>query len=315
MAKRSVCEILRKAANVGHVLFGVRQELWRVDIEAREYATMTSIRGTNADDKLCGTDHSDVIFGRGGNDEVFGKGGNDRVFTLDGDDYIRTGPGNNVIFAGGGDDDIETGAGNDVIFAGDGKDIVEAREGNDLIIAGSGDDEVGGGSGRDVIFGGPGNDDLNGGEGKDIMVGGAGNDRIRGGSGDDVIRDGDGGDRIEGREGDDKIFLSADLVTDDVRFRTDDFGDPEEGLDRIFRFDASSPGDDRGDPGGDRLDLTDYNGFGAQILLERFHVGTLVSIDLDGKEPHCDAKPLALIWGVSPNELMDNIDTDGDILI
>ena len=135
------------------------------------------------------------------------------------------------------------------------------------------------------------------------MDGGAGADRLRGGSDNDIIRDGSGGDRIEGRAGSDKIFLSSDSITDDIRFRLDDSGAPESGVDTILRFDTSSPGADRGQPGGDRLDLAEY-GFQerGQILLESTKLGTELSVDPTGEDPD-DAVELAVLVGISPDDL------------
>ena len=114
-----------------------------------------------------------------------------------------------------------------------------------------GNDLLSGTPGRDVIAGGDGNDILIGGSGDDLLCGGSGRDKLRGQAGDDVLLGGD----------DERVVADTDYY--------EWYGDTLSG----------GPGDDRLNPGFDRL-RHDLRELGMADRITYAGSATGVSVDL-----------------------------------
>ncbi len=193
---------------------------------------MTSLVGTESDDRLTGGISADHIEGRGGNDRLDGSSGNDYLYgdyltqpaqpnpgndTLDGD------AGNDTLDGGGGDDDLQGGRGADRLIGGLGNnsldgggdtgDIADYGWTTGGVIAdllqgyasgeGFADLLIGilgltGGNGNDTLLGSDEANRLAGGLGDDLLLGNGANDYLTGGSGVDSLDGGSGNDTLAG---------------------------------------------------------------------------------------------------------------------
>ncbi len=121
--------------------------------------TLSSARGSNANEIFTAKSTGNAIYGYGGNDTITGAAGNDWLYGENDEDKL---------YGNGGFDNLDGG------------------EGNDSLDGGEGNDTISGGLGADELYGGLGNDSLNGGEGVDFIDSGAGNDTLIGGLGNDI---------------------------------------------------------------------------------------------------------------------------------
>lgn len=83
---------------------------------------MSSIKGTDRNDKLKGDNKADTIQGLTGDDKLEGFGGNDTLKGGNGDDKLFGGSGDDKLVGGDGQDHLYGESGNDLLEGGDGKD-------------------------------------------------------------------------------------------------------------------------------------------------------------------------------------------------
>ena len=165
---------------------------------------MTTLIGTEGDDRLFGTGQDDTITGLGGNDLLRGRAGDDRLEGGDGDDHLYGGAGADTLGGGTGVDTLDYGdstagvsvslttgvnhggfAEGDILL--DSFEIVRGSLFDDAITGDAGDNALRGLAGNDILFGLGGRDTLNGGDGDDVLDGGAGADHLIGGAGIDTV--------------------------------------------------------------------------------------------------------------------------------
>lgn len=184
---------------------------------------MTTIPGTDRDDRLVGTEDADGILGLDGDDGLFGLAGDDKLVGGAGDDVLEGGIGADILVGEDGVDiasyrhagasvtvDLSAGVGLAGEAAGDHYEGVENVEGSvfsDIIIGSDLANRLDGGSASDTLIGGGGNDVLTGGNRDDTLDGGGGRDVLVGGDGSDIMSGGAGADRF--------LFSAADLHSGD----------------------------------------------------------------------------------------------------
>lgn len=173
------------------------------DISGNSY--VTSLIGSNDDNRLIGNNSGDLIDGGAGNDVIAGGSGND---------ILKGGIGSDEVDYSNSDQDISLNLGTGVASGADiGKDQVAGFEratlgaGDDTAIGSALADTIAGGFGADAISGGDGHDGLSGGDGNDTLLGGDGNDSLFGGVGNDLLTGGRGMDIFT-------IDAGVDTVTD-----------------------------------------------------------------------------------------------------
>ena len=219
---------------------------YMITVEEYELVVDTSIKGTNASNRLPGTNDGEKISGLGGNDTLYGLGGDDELDGGTGDDTLVGGAGADKLTGGTGNDTASyTGSSAGVTVrlhnpsprGGDAvgdtfeetvsftytdesrrvtKDLpdIENLTGSDHDDILAGDERanrLSGGRGDDIIYGGPGGDDTNsdtmyGGTGNDKLYGGRGDDKLYGSTGNDELRGGDDDDTLSGGSGTDKLY-------------------------------------------------------------------------------------------------------------
>ena len=114
---------------------------------------MSTITGSDGNNRLVGTPTDDVISAGGGDDRVVGRTGNDTIDGEGGDDVLSGGSGNDSVSGGDGNDRIYGGEGNDTLDGGNNDDVIWGNAGNDLLTGGAGADTFGFdyGHGNDTI--------------------------------------------------------------------------------------------------------------------------------------------------------------------
>ena len=112
---------------------------------------MTSISGTDNNDKLYGTHQDDLIFGGAGSDILYGECGDDTIYGETGNDTLYGGYGNDTLIGGSGNDILDGGADNDTVIGGADDDILYGRGGNDILFGGAGKDKLYGNAGNDTF--------------------------------------------------------------------------------------------------------------------------------------------------------------------
>ena len=223
---------------------------YMITVEEYELVVGTSIKGTNASNRLTGTNDGEKISGLGGNDTLYGRGG---------DDELDGGTGADTLVGGAGADKLTGGTGNDTAsYTGSSAGVTvrlhnPSPRGGDAVgdtfeetvsftytdksrrvtkdlpdienLTGSDHDDIlagderanrlSGGRGDDIIYGGPGGDDTNsdtlyGGSGNDKIYGGRGDDKLYGDTGNDELRGGPDDDTLKGGSGRDKLYGGDD---------------------------------------------------------------------------------------------------------
>ena len=164
---------------------------------------MTTLIGTEGNDRLFGGDDGDSLSGLGGDDVLRGRNGDDRIEGGSGNDNIYGGYGADVLSGGAGVDildyggssggitiNLTTGTGHggdaegDVLL--DSFEIVRGCSFDDAITGDAANNALRGLTGDDTLSGLAGRDTLIGGQGDDVLDGGAGVDRLIGGDGIDT---------------------------------------------------------------------------------------------------------------------------------
>ena len=219
---------------------------YMITVAEYELVIDTSIKGTNASNRLTGTNDAEKISGLGGNDTLYGRGGDDELDGGSGDDTLIGGAGADKLTGGTGNDTASyTGssaavtvrlhepasrggdAGGDTFegtvsftYTDKGKrvtkdlpDIIHltGSDHNDVLAGDERANRLSGGRGNDTIYGGPGGDDKNsdtiyGGSGHDKLYGGRGDDKLYGSEGNDELRGGADDDTLSGSSGTDKLY-------------------------------------------------------------------------------------------------------------
>lgn len=146
-----------------------------------------------------------------------------------------------VLTGANGADTINGGNGGDTIDGGAGADILKGEGGADSITGGTGDDQIDGGAGNDTL--------LDGGDGNDTILGGAGNEVS--------IVDGTGTDTVQGQAGNDTYNMTADALTDVIKFEDTAANN---GADIINGFTVGGAA-----LGGDKADFTAFLGGAASF--------------------------------------------------
>ena len=209
---------------------------YMITVAEYELVIDTSIKGTNASNRLTGTNDAEKISGLGGNDTLYGRGGDDELDGGSGDDTLIGGAGADKLTGGTGNDTASyTGssaavtvrlhepasrggdAGGDTFegtvsftYTDKGKrvtkdlpDIIHltGSDHNDVLAGDERANRLSGGRGNDTIYGGPGGDDKN----SDTIYGGSGHDKLYGGRGDDKLYGSEGNDELRGGADDDTL--------------------------------------------------------------------------------------------------------------
>ena len=198
---------------------------------------ITSVDGTEFNDRISGNTLDNDICGNGGDDELTGREGKDVLAGMAGNDSLNGGDGNDSLYGHGGNDTLTGGGGDDELWGQDGADT--------YIFAGSrlGRDNVADNSGRTTldfqrfesgivldisqiarqtvskgnleltlssknverVFGTPYDDVITGNDLANTLEGLGGNDKLFGGSGDDILIGGSGNDNLYGESGHDDL--------------------------------------------------------------------------------------------------------------
>ena len=219
---------------------------YELTVEDYELVVGTSIKGTNASNRLTGTSAGEKISGLGGNDTLYGRGG---------DDELDGGTGNDTLVGGAGADELTGGTGNDTASyvgstaavtvrlhnlsstrGGDAqgdsfeetvsftytdkgsrvtKDLpdIEHLTGSDHDDILAGDERanrLSGGRGDDIIYGGPGGDDTGI---RTRCTAAPANDKLYGGRGDDKLYGSSGNDELRGGPDDDTLLAAVPAPT------------------------------------------------------------------------------------------------------
>ncbi len=159
------------------------------------------------------------------------------------------------------------------VFGRKGNDVIEVKKRENILNGNGGNDTISGGQRRDLLNGGPGSDVINGNIGRDILVGGGGNDTLTGGFGIDMFSY-------------ETVTQGTDLIKD--------FTPEIDVIDlrTIFKKDAFKVSG-----------KSFYERLNQFVRLVETGGSTQVQIDADGKGAGTTFNTLAVLEGISSNQL------------
>jgi len=159
------------------------------------------------------------------------------------------------------------------VFGRKGNDVIEVKKRENILNGNGGNDTISGGQRRDLLNGGPGSDVINGNIGRDILVGGGGNDTLTGGFGIDMFS-----------------YKTVTQGTDLIKDFTPEIDVID--LRTIFKKDAFKVSG-----------KSFYERLNQFVRLVETGGSTQVQIDADGKGAGTTFNTLAVLEGISSNQL------------
>jgi len=159
------------------------------------------------------------------------------------------------------------------VFGRKGNDVIEVKKRENILNGNGGNDTISGGRRRDLLNGGPGSDVINGNIGRDIFVGGGGNDTLTGGFGIDMFS-----------------YKTVAQGTDLIKDFTPEIDVID--LRTIFKKDAFKVNG-----------KSFYERLNQFVRLVETGGSTQVQIDADGKGAGTTFNTLAVLEGISSNQL------------
>jgi Ca2+-binding RTX toxin-like protein len=159
------------------------------------------------------------------------------------------------------------------VFGRKGNDVIEVKKRENILNGNGGNDTISGGQRRDLLNGGPGSDVINGNIGRDIFVGGGGNDTLTGGFGIDMFS-----------------YKTVTQGTDLIKDFTPEIDVID--LRTIFKKDAFKVSG-----------KSFYERLNQFVRLVETGGSTQVQIDADGKGAGTTFNTLAVLEGISSNQL------------
>lgn len=159
------------------------------------------------------------------------------------------------------------------VFGRKGNDVIEVMKRENILNGNGGNDTISGGRRRDLLNGGPGSDVINGNIGRDIFVGGGGNDTLTGGFGIDMFS-----------------YKTVAQGTDLIKDFTPEIDVID--LRTIFKKDAFKVNG-----------KSFYERLNQFVRLVETGGSTQVQIDADGKGAGTTFNTLAVLEGISSNQL------------
>lgn len=159
------------------------------------------------------------------------------------------------------------------VFGRKGNDVIEVKKRENILNGNGGNDTISGGRRRDLLNGGPGSDVINGNIGRDIFVGGGGNDTLTGGFGIDMFS-----------------YKTVTQGTDLIKDFTPEIDVID--LRTIFKKDAFKVSG-----------KSFYERLNQFVRLVETGGSTQVQIDADGKGAGTTFNTLAVLEGISSNQL------------